>query len=619
MTRRRAELLLLLLAATAAVAVLWSRVLAVQTLSVDAYRDDAYYYFDFVRNWCTGRGPVVGDARPTNGVQFAWAVLLAPLYLLGGDVVLEQGARWLGLGLLGAAGLVLACSFHKDGLPRALAALGGLAVIANPFLVTEAQNGQESGLVALMVAVAIRWRSARWPWFAVVCACATLARAELWFLCCALAFCRTGTIASRVTGPAIALCAYAITNLALAGHLTPDAAWPMPWLMRETFLLSEPGLAEWLRQLWWFGRPVLLGSPFVEAGMLGSAALVALAAPAASTARATRGIALAVFALLGLLTLCGIDEPLVPASACVLIALSPLRSPELVRLARWLLAAALAIVALHELVRWYPREYYWTPLAMLGAWATLRFAAGLPHRLARLALAVALALLAVRASEAPRRFPWQATMLLAAEHVREFVPAAARVGAFNAGLLAWHSGRRVVNLDGVVNAGALAALRAHELGAYLTRERIDWLCDHPVQIERSSALHACGRYFGADFEPSRELVEVARFVVAGVDAGRPGTAAVVLWRLASAGGRASPAPVQASFQDLGPDRRGGRLVRWTAPFGSTLWLDAGQGERVAIAVGLAGSQQFLALSAPSPGTTARLYDSPGDSPIMSYR
>ena len=74
-------------------------------------------------------------------------------------------------------------------------------------------------------------------------------------------------------------------------------------------------------------------------------------------------------------------------------------------------------------------------------------------------------------------YPWQAVYYKAAKKLSRVVPQGQRVGAFNAGMLAFFSERQVINLDGVVNREALSALRQRKLLSYLQRRDIRYLVD----------------------------------------------------------------------------------------------------------------------------------------------
>ena len=75
-------------------------------------------------------------------------------------------------------------------------------------------------------------------------------------------------------------------------------------------------------------------------------------------------------------------------------------------------------------------------------------------------------------------------LLEAAHHLRDHTPPETIVGAWNAGILAFFSERTVVNLDGVVNDAALAALRDGRLLAYARERGVDGIVDMPHQFER---------------------------------------------------------------------------------------------------------------------------------------
>ena len=594
---------LVALAAIGAAVVWIARIGAVESLAVDAYRDDAWYYFDFVRNLCEGSGPVVGDGPPTNGVQFLWAMLLAPLWWLGGSDGLEQGARWLGLSCLVLAGPLLARALRREGMPQALAVTGGLLLIGSPFLVTEAQNGQESGLVVLATTSLLALRASRAWVFTLVCVAATLARVELLFVATALASLRTEAWPRRAIGPAAALLGYAAVNLALAGHVMPDAGWPMAWLAHERFLSAEPGPWDWLRHLWWWGRPVALGGPFAVAGVLGSAALVALAAPRF----VGRGVALASVLVLLAAAILGVDDLSVPLLATTVLVFRTDRFAPLVPVARAALLAGIALVALHDLVRWSPRDYYWVPISIVGAWATSHVIAALPRRAAVALLVAAVTVSIVHSLDAPRRFPWQAHMALAGEHLETCVPPGARIGSFNAGLIAFESQLKVVNLDGVVNHPAFEALKARRLLAYLDAEGIDWLCDDPIELNSGEELHARGRFFSADFDVDVDFIEAARFVDLGAVGDAGGWSdTLVLWRRAGTpAGAADPA-----FVDRGARAGGGRVIGWSDDSGRALWWRRGDGAAVLLVRPIPGVRHILALPASVDGTVIQVLASP---------
>jgi len=58
------------------------------------------------------------------------------------------------------------------------------------------------------------------------------------------------------------------------------------------------------------------------------------------------------------------------------------------------------------------------------------------------------------------------------------------IGGFNSGIVSYYSGRRVVNLDGVMNDAAIAAIQTRTLGKYIDSQGIDYLADIDGELAR---------------------------------------------------------------------------------------------------------------------------------------
>lgn len=56
------------------------------------------------------------------------------------------------------------------------------------------------------------------------------------------------------------------------------------------------------------------------------------------------------------------------------------------------------------------------------------------------------------------------------------------VGGFNCGIISYYSGRRVVNLDGVMNDAAIEAIQTRTLGDYIANMRINYLADIDAEL-----------------------------------------------------------------------------------------------------------------------------------------
>lgn len=82
-------------------------------------------------------------------------------------------------------------------------------------------------------------------------------------------------------------------------------------------------------------------------------------------------------------------------------------------------------------------------------------------------------------------------MLGPASWIKENLGPEQKVGMFQSGTTGFLYPKRVINLDGKVNHEALQAVRTHNLGEYLRRERVDVLLDWPEYLSfawRDSAL-----------------------------------------------------------------------------------------------------------------------------------
>jgi hypothetical protein len=278
-------------------------------------------------------------------------------------------------------------------------------------------------------------------------------------------------------------------------------------------------------------------------------------------------------------------------------------------------------------VRWYPRDYY------LAALAVPAFAALLAVRRLWWLLCVAAAVQGWQAAHLPREtLAGQEEMAMAGWFVRAVaeVGATNRVGSFNSGLLAWYSRggplhesdaaaapparNDVVNLDGVVDHRAFAALRAHRLDAWLDEQQVVFLLDNPLQFERRpGVLHACGPWFGPGFDAARDLVEVARFDVPGL--GEPGYDSFRLyWRR----GRGAMPARRTEARDLGDAADGGVYVLWPARAGQALEVEREGGVREVLVEAPIDTQWVLKLARERLGS-GRLFVRGQGEPILRLR
>jgi hypothetical protein len=159
------------------------------------------------------------------------------------------------------------------------------------------------------------------------------------------------------------------------------------------------------------------------------------------------------------------------------------------------------VFVLHHLRNWYamPAQLAITVMASalcLDAARAVSPRWSLDERPWFLALTTAIWLAATWTEQSvwPRR-AWQASSVAAASALVETTPPGARIGAFNAGILgafASQGGRIVVNLDGVVNHGALRASEERTLTAYIADEHIAFIADYPETIAFAETIVAPG-------------------------------------------------------------------------------------------------------------------------------
>ncbi len=589
MARRGLARLAVLLAVAAAVFGL-GRGLSLAPDAMDRLRDDAFYEFAWAANLAAGRGPVVSDGVWTSGVQLLWSLCLVPIAWIGGAAALPVVAPWFGLALHAATALL----WLAAGRDRIAGLCVALCWLGNPLLVRECQNGQETALAGFLLVLLWRLRAASEGRFFGVGLLACLARTDLFAIVALLSLWRhlrpkprppTGSARWRGVGrglrtPAVVLVLLALIHRALGSSWLPDSAAPMAWLWHANFALTEPGAAQWWGQVWWFLRPALLGGPFALASAMGlGVAVFSLVRP--WWPKALRAVPLLV---VGLAAILRVGDLLVPAWVAVLLLWWPAaRRRPVPRALLALFLGAGAIVVLHWVVRWYPRDYYLAPLVVVGAAAVLR----LGH-LRVLLVAFAAAQLADFPRVRPEPLRGQQEMQMGGQFLAEVVPPGERIGCFNSGLVTFLADvlqagterqRRIVNLDGVVDPRSLRALQERQLSAWLDAQGVRFLIDNPVQFASEPALpHACGHWFGESFTAARDLREVARFDVPGVGNGRVGGDSFRLyWRVGRGEPPARPAP---GARDLGPGPRGGRYVLWSALAGQSLEAEAGLGQNL---------------------------------------
>lgn len=453
----------------------------------DATPDDAYYYFQIARELVAGGGPSLDGETPTNGFHPLWLLLLLPGAASLSDPLLALRAG-LSLGaLLGAASVALVYALLRAvGARRSSALVAAGAFAIHPTLVRDSVNGLETSLaiatqgVAAWIFVAlaardtpVRLRDA--AALGVAGGVMMLARTDAVVLFAALlagvalhdrAAWRRGLAGALVAGgvATLVVAPWLAWNLATFGSVLQVSATAVPeQLQREYLARHGSGAAALLRR----AIEVTLRD-LRRAGLL-------YLAPSAAALRGVAAVATGTFAL-------QLVAPSGPAR-------------RLRRQCRLLAAPAGGIVGtflVHTALRWWTREWYYAPLAFLGA---LALGLALDHaratvaalapgrRWAPPATAVVAALLLALALGPQQSERWglrslhRLSQLEAATWIAQHTEPDARIGSFNAGILSYFSRRTVVNLDGAVNADALRARDAGQLLRYVVDRRIGYVAD----------------------------------------------------------------------------------------------------------------------------------------------
>ena len=484
----------------------------ISTIVLEATSDDAFYYFQIARNIATGHNVTFDGETLTNGFHPLWMVLLTPIYLLSDDQNLPVHLALTLASLLGAGTVFLVYAIVKTLTGNVWASLAAATFYAlHPYLVLESVNGMETALTVFMVALTmwlflrIACRSERtsaihYAWLGVSAGFMVLARTDTVFILPPMLLflvarergwhrwtssLATGGLALLVIAP------WAIWSLVSFGTVVQVSGVAIADIDRQDFLAAHgSSFMTQLEHAWDLTKDAFFDQ-------LPHLYFVPRGAPRIPI----------------LLTAAGL------LAAMLLAPLTPQRR-QATRQLGLLLVPTVGIVAallFHSAIRWHVREWYFAPVALVGAaslgilvnyvhdalrgtylaWridrqeqgsARRELPAGSPARphwrgpaIAALYGCVVLALVALYGSQHSERWahdlPHRLNMLEAARWIGENTDSEARVGSLNAGIIGYFSGRTVINLDGVVNEEAYEARRDGRLVEYVHAKEITYLVD----------------------------------------------------------------------------------------------------------------------------------------------
>ncbi len=474
--------------------------------------DDAFYYFSIARNVAAGRGVTVNGLNPTNGFHPLWALtLVAPFALLGSRQIpvgltiaslFDVGAAWVGYRLVrrvsgsSTAALVTALFYALNPLV-AMEAVNGLETALSTFTfalcacyylttireIPPAGRSIEEGREGVPASELCALPSTMFRKYAILGALAglmVLARTDAIFLFALMglemfwrAHRQGGTaivmLAVPVTAFAVVVSPWLAWNQATFGTIVQSSGVALPYVIERSIadaFRQEQFFAALSRHVWPSTYLAFLLLWYYSG--LGWTVLIVLA--------------------LSLRILRPRLEQ--PAGRELLAALKPFALP---------IAAALLSILFHSFYRWYPRSWYYVPLAWaVCLWVGPAFAytgriiqrlmPGSQARAFGLALlGMAIVTFGLQGIKAwlPGFYPWQAHMYEGALWLAENTAPQEVAGAFNAGLQAYYSGRAVVNLDGVTDWEAFWAVQDRRLLSYARERGVRYIVDYRNYVEDS--------------------------------------------------------------------------------------------------------------------------------------
>lgn len=506
-------------------------------IAADVFQDDAFYYLTIARNVVQGAGLTFDGEHPTNAFHPVYLALLLPIQMWSGaDPWLPiRGAALLLCAIAAATTpLVFALARRLAGNGAAWVATGAFAF--SPQLATLGVNGLETG-PALFMGLLLAWLYLRWiatqpvpaashaVMFGALGGLAVLTRVDLalWLAALGIDWLRR----ARADG----CLPQALRRVALAA--TSSLTVWLPW-----GILSASLTGSWLPTSAAASREIAhhLGWSNLAAGFGGAPGVTfdpndipwTWRADVAAKAIYVWLFEQPLFAPLRL----GIEYGVWPALSLYTPYRLFLRSPWLGLATLPAIGAALyavwrrlphtahprtglgfatglySVLLLVAYVFGSPSHWYFSRYFALSIWLTTLCAlVPLAHAARRgqtggalrrgTLISAGIAIVAIQASlfagfraRTVWAQPAERGFLTSWEALRDHLPAEAHLGAFQAGIYGWFSGRPVRNLDGKVNVDAQRALATRRLHEYVLASDLDYILDQPAITRTLMLRHA---------------------------------------------------------------------------------------------------------------------------------
>jgi 4-amino-4-deoxy-L-arabinose transferase-like glycosyltransferase len=463
--------------------------------------DDAYYYFVIARNLVSGFGSSFDGTTLTNGYHPLWLALLAPIFKFSQWLIPESADFPIHLALSLSALLdtltVGLCFLITRRVTRssALALLASVLYAFNPYILFQATNGLETALSNLTLAASVlafmrladnNPSTSELVLVGALLGATFLARTDnAIFIAMMLVFyvCSRKSIQRLVHATMMGIIAavfaapWLFWNLITFGNPIQTSGRAIPFLMHADlesaplYLKLARSALGGIEMLLAMGNSSGLGWPLMAILYL------ALGSAAFLTARRRRDTA--------------------GGTSALTAEIWPI----------WAFAgSAFITLGIHACIRWSLRAWYPAPsvlaTALLLGGVLPAFLSSRKRRLAGFPVVVTAAIMFtlfahVRYSRG--YYPWQIEMQETAYWLRDHSEAGTRIGAFNSGIYGYYAERPVINLDGVIDAGALEAIEARNLEAYITSRSLDVLADYSSYFEQYDS------FMGAELESFTDL------------------------------------------------------------------------------------------------------------------
>ncbi len=426
--------------------------------------DDALYYFTIASNLAHGYGVSFDSIHPTNGMHPLWLFIIAPAFCLGltkwGFIhavllfqsVLDGVIVWL----IGST--IYDLSPHaKESNRRTAAASAALMYALSSIVLLRGINGLETTLTALLFVLWFRaflWTNSgrvgqhgRWILLGIASDFLLLARTDSFIVIFPVSAYLLwihfraewkGMLLASILGAAV-LAPWLIWNLVHFGTIVQSSAEAVPMLaMRKYDVLYGSS------KYWHFGMEAIRNTikPFW-------------------------------YTVFGL--------PLLTIGYAVIARRKKLLPAE--RTIYLLIGGGVLLLLVHSLFRGFIRDWYIAgllPLFFIGFGISIAANAGTTEARAsgRFVLAAIVIILQLFLFRQPQ-YGSQAQLLELGLPTSQKLTEHNKVASFNSGYYGYFASRQgsVVNIDGVVNSDALAALKAGRIGSYLDADSVDYILD----------------------------------------------------------------------------------------------------------------------------------------------